>query len=127
MKILVIDDEEMIRALARKIIERSGYEVLLAESGQDGIKLFSEHQNDIGLVILDLKMEGISGVETLRLIRQIVPNMPCIISSGQITDKDDLPEELATSVVFLQKPYRAGALAQLVDEHVINQPATTSE
>lgn len=116
MKILVIDDEEMIRSLAQKILTRAGFEVLTAESGYSGLTLMSEKPHQIDLVLVDLTMDDMPGVETLRRIREIRPGLPCIISSGQTPTPDELPDELNRNVRFLQKPYRAKQLAEMVDQ-----------
>jgi len=112
----------MIRSLARKILEKAGFQVLVAESGQEGVRLFSENKDDVGLVLLDMRMEGLSGIETLRLIRQLSPEVPCIISTGQVTELDDLPEDIQTSVRFLHKPYRAASLTEAATEMTALKP-----
>lgn len=114
MRILVIDDEEMIRSLAQRILIRAGFDVLTAESGQSGLKLFSENFHQIDLVLLDLTMDGILGVDTLKRIRETSPNLPCIISSGQEPGSNELPYELNRNVCFLQKPYRTKQLLEMV-------------
>ena len=116
MRILVIDDEEMIRSLAQRILTREGFDVLTAESGQSGLKLFSEKFYQIDLILLDLTMDGIPGVETLKRIREISPNLPCIISSGQEPGPNELPDELNQNVCFLQKPYRTKQLLEMVSQ-----------
>ena len=116
MRILVIDDEEMIRSLAQRILTREGFDVLTAESGQSGLKLFSENFLQIDLILLDLTMNDIPGVETLKRIREISPNLPCIISSGQEPGPNELPDELNQNVCFLQKPYRAKQLLEMVSQ-----------
>ncbi len=67
-------------------------------------------------VILDLNMEGMTGLDTLHRIRKLAPGIPCILSSGDVTEHVDLPEEVAEGTRFLQKPYRAHALSDLVKE-----------
>jgi len=116
VRILVIDDEEMIRSLAQRILTREGFDVLTAESGQSGLKLFSENYYQIDLILLDLTMDGIPGVDTLKRIREISPNLPCIISSGQEPGPNELPDELNQNVCFLQKPYRAKQLSEMVNQ-----------
>lgn len=118
MTILVIDDEEMIRELAQSILRHAGFEVLTAESGQSGIRLYAEGTSLIDLVMLDLTMDDMSGVETLRRLREVSPDLPCIISSGQAPDLSDIPQELSRHVYFLQKPYRASQLAEMCHQAV---------
>ena len=126
MKILVIDDEEMIRALARKILQRDGHEVHLADSGHSGLAIFSREHKSLGLVLLDIRMHGLSGIETLRRIRDISPTIPCIMSSGQIADQKDLPDDLTEHLRFLQKPYRANTLSEMVRRLALERQPTTA-
>lgn len=116
VRILIIDDEEMIRSLAQRILTRGGFDVLTAESGQSGLKLFSENFHQIDLVLLDLTMDDMPGIETLKRIREISPDLPCIISSGQEPGPNELPDELNRNVCFLQKPYRAMQLSEMVNQ-----------
>jgi len=116
VRILIIDDEEMIRSLAQRILTRGGFDVLTAESGQSGLKLFSENFHQIDLVLLDLTMDDMPGIETLKRIREISPDLPCIISSGQEPGPNELPDELNQNVCFLQKPYRAKQLSEMVSQ-----------
>ncbi len=114
MKVLVVDDEEMILSMATKILERQGYEVVTACSGGEAVKRCFEQSDQIDLMLLDLTMPGLSGIETLHRVRQTCPDLPCIISSGYDADWDDIPEDLKANVHFLQKPYRADKLTELV-------------
>ncbi|MBU0985247.1 MAG: response regulator, partial [candidate division Zixibacteria bacterium] len=66
MKVLIIDDEEMIRSLAVKILERADYDVVLAESGEEGIERLKEHGSDVVAAVIDFTLEGLTGVDTLR-------------------------------------------------------------
>ncbi|MDH3890398.1 MAG: response regulator [candidate division Zixibacteria bacterium] len=123
MKVLVVDDEDMILSLATKILTRQGYEVVTAYSGDEGLKLYAQQTDQIDLLLLDLTMPGISGLETLRRARKITPGLPCIISSGQLTDQDHIPDELMGGLHFLQKPYRADQLSSLVKEILSKESA----
>jgi two-component system, cell cycle sensor histidine kinase and response regulator CckA len=118
VKVLVIDDERMIRTLAEKILVRAGYEVILAETGNEGVDLFRQQPNKIDLLIVDMTMDGLSGEETLRACRVIHPYIPAVFSSGQFLDETDIPEDLALNTYYLQKPYRASALVEKIEEVV---------
>ncbi|MCG3114049.1 MAG: PAS domain S-box protein [Candidatus Manganitrophus sp. SA1] len=108
--ILVVDDEEAIRALGRAVLEHEGYRVLTAEDGREAVELFVRKKQEIDLVVLDLTMPYLSGGEVLHQLRQIEPNLKVIISSGHRADHSlDL-----TDVSFLQKPYRPADLLQKV-------------
>ncbi len=116
MKVLVIDDEAMIRDLATKVLSRAGVEVLAAESGQAGIDIFGQHAREISVVLLDVSMPGLSGMDTLRALRQLSTSVPCILSSGMGMEADEVPEDLRANLHFLQKPYRSQILVAKVKE-----------
>ena len=79
--ILIIDDEQMIRDTASGILTECGYDVLLAENGQQGIELFREHHQKIRSVLLDLVMPVMSGRETYHAIKKIDPEAKINISN----------------------------------------------
>lgn len=116
MRILVVDDEQMIRDLATRILTRAGFEVDTAESGQTGVDRFTQASAGYDLVLLDLSMEDMSGEEALRKMRAIAPDVPCIISSGLDLSEMKLPTDLQKATHFLEKPYRARQLSDLVND-----------
>ncbi len=116
MKILVVDDEQMIRDLAERILTRAGYEVELAESGRTGLERFAQTPSDIDLVLLDLTLDDYPGEEVLARLRDVSPSIPCIISSGHSLATLKLPDHLKPGTRFLEKPYRASQLSDLVAE-----------
>ena len=75
--ILVVDDENAVRELTKKALERYGYRVLLAESGPEAIDIFKRHPSEISLVILDSGMPGMSGEETFRNCAESGPRSRC--------------------------------------------------
>jgi len=113
VKILVVDDEEFIRSLAESILQKDNHEVLMAGSGEDGLRLLNEN-SDIELVLLDLNLPDVSGPDILRQMRVVSPLLPCIFSTGQIFNRNHIPEELHKNTHFLQKPYRAKHLLNKV-------------
>lgn len=82
--ILVIDDEPGIRGLLATILERKGYEVVLADNGSSGLALFQRKRPD--LVLLDLKMPGLPGTAVLRHLHAIDPDVPVVIFTGVGTE-----------------------------------------
>jgi PAS domain S-box-containing protein len=103
--ILVVDDDDTVRAVARGILEGAGHTVLLARDGQEGVELFARHGAEVGLVLLDLTMPIMDGEETFRALRAIRPDLPVLLSSGygeQETTERFVVGELAG---FVQKPY----------------------
>jgi PAS domain S-box-containing protein len=108
--ILVVDDEEMIRTLLVATLERSGYQVLLAENGAEALSVFSRNAERISLVVLDLVMPVMSGDEVLPHLFLYKPQIPVIVSSGQ--DPSECMRKLSEPRVasYLQKPYRPDKL-----------------
>ncbi len=114
--ILVIDDEPMITDIAERILTRAGFEVATVNSGRDAVERCTDNPDQVDLVLLDLTMDDMPGVEILRRLRLVCPDLPCIISSGQAPSPSDIPADLSRNLSFLQKPYRAGQLVALVKE-----------
>ena len=80
--VLLIDDEEIVRRVAKSMLERMGCEVLLANDGQEGVELYQSKQAEIDCVLVDLTMPRLDGVETLHAIRKLDEQAIVILSSG---------------------------------------------
>jgi len=108
--ILLVDDEEMVCDLTQRMLERLGYGVLTAHDGQQALEVLRAHQHDIVCALVDLTLPGIDGVEALRGLRQIRPDLPAIVSSGY--DQMELDRRLAgvESCDSMQKPYELAEL-----------------
>ena len=113
--ILLADDESMIRQLTHTILTKAGYEVLQAEDGERALEVFRAHRDRISLIILDGVMPRLSGVETLRELVRLDPNVRVLFSSGFSNEHLDL-NEFPQVRGFLSKPYRAEQLLQKIAE-----------
>jgi PAS domain S-box-containing protein len=104
-KLLVIDDEESVRAITVRMLANLGFTPLAAGDGPGGLRLFSEHASALRAVLLDLSMPGMDGEETFREMRRLNARVPVILMSG-FSEKDLMDrfkdQELAG---FLQKPF----------------------
>ena len=87
-KLLLVDDEEAIQMVYREEFESDGYQVVSALNGQSGLDKFKEENPD--LVILDIQMPGMNGVEVLRQMKMLNPLVPVILSSAYQEFKRDL-------------------------------------
>jgi PAS domain S-box-containing protein len=114
--VLVVDDEQVIRGMARDMLRELGYEVLLAGDGDEALEVFQRERARIALVILDVMMPRRSGPETLRGLQAIDPGVRVLVSSG--FDFDAASRELFGDGVsgFLQKPFRIAELSEKVAE-----------
>jgi PAS domain S-box-containing protein len=112
--ILVVDDEEMVRNMARATLEHYGYRVVEAASGENAVGIFEERSADIDAVILDLTMPAMSGESTLGHLKRIKPAVPVVLSSGYNEAEATRRFHGEDLAGFLQKPYTALALAERV-------------
>jgi PAS domain S-box-containing protein len=112
--VLVIDDEEMVRRVAKSMLESYGYSVLVASDGNAAIEIFKEVGHEISVVLLDLTMPSMSGEETFRQLRMMRSNVPVILSSGY-NEVEAVKRFTGKSLTgFIQKPYTTTQLAQKV-------------
>jgi len=119
-RILLVDDEEMIRVLSRTVLEAAGYHVREATDGVEAVEAFAAHAADIDLVILDLVMPRLSGRDAARKLVALDPAVRILLSSGYSTDDvTDIPEALG----LLSKPYRPSALLDAVRDALDPRPA----
>ncbi|MCD6249374.1 MAG: response regulator [candidate division Zixibacteria bacterium] len=112
--ILIVDDDQIIRSLARKILDRAGYDTEFASNSKEALVVFGLHPELYNLVIIDYTMDGISGVDLAQTFRLLVPDVPIIMSSGERIDLDVIPPDLKSNTHILQKPYRSQELVGLV-------------
>jgi CheY-like chemotaxis protein len=113
--ILVVDDEASVRTMAKRALERHGYEVLMAEHGQSAIETLRSHP-EIRAVVLDLAMPVMSGETAAPMLRLHRPDVPLILSSGY--SESEAMERFGQyfASAFLRKPYRAATLVGKVAE-----------
>ena len=113
--VLVVDDEEPVREMVKKALERYGYTVLLAESAPAAINLLKSHTTgDIALVVLDLSMPHMSGEEALPELRKIRAEVKVLVSSGYSESETMALFKGQRVSGFIQKPYTVAGLAEKV-------------
>jgi CheY-like chemotaxis protein len=112
--ILVVDDEELVRAVVGDILKTAGYTVLEASTGEEAIDLYQRRQGAIGLIVLDLIMPGMGGIRALEELRKIDPEVRCILNSGHTAQTIDTRELTGKHVRFMPKPFQAGVLTTAV-------------
>ena len=112
--VLVVDDEKPVRDLVKRVLERNGYTVLLAESGLAAIDLLKRHPGDIALAMLDLSMPQMGGDEVLPELRKIRPEIKVLVSSGYSESETMTLFKGQRVSGFIQKPYTGADLAEKV-------------
>jgi two-component system cell cycle sensor histidine kinase/response regulator CckA len=112
--ILLVDDEEMVRALGQRVLELCSYTVLMAEDGVQALEAYQAHREEIGLVVLDVIMPLMGGLECLRRLRELDPRVKVLISTGYIDRSlaQELVAEGALGVV--EKPFQIRDFATAV-------------
>jgi PAS domain S-box-containing protein len=114
--VLVIDDEELVRNLARQTLEHYGYRVLLAEEGAGGVEVLRREMDRVDCVVLDLTMPVMSGEEALPQLKALRPGVPVILSSG-FSEAEAVGRFAGKGLAaFIQKPYKAAELAEKVKD-----------
>jgi CheY-like chemotaxis protein len=111
-----VDGEPRLRKLAEVILKESGYSVLVAEDGREAVEIFRQNASKITAVLLDTTMPVMGGHEAFKLIREIQPGVPIVMSSGY--SETNARAELGRDAVagFIQKPYSAGKLVKSIQE-----------
>jgi CheY-like chemotaxis protein len=112
--ILVVDDEDLVRRTAATALARLGYTILEACNGLEAIEKFQSASSQIALVVLDLSMPVMSGEECLRRLKRIKADVPVLLSSGFSETEAARRFQSAGVASYLQKPYTAQHLAELV-------------
>ncbi len=114
--VLVVDDEEAVLLMAKKVLERAGYKVLTAADGSEAIDIFRENHDSISAVIIDLIMPHVRGDEAMKEIRKIKNDVNILLLSGyheiDLTGITGGPGKTA----FLEKPYRIKKLLGAVQD-----------
>ncbi|HEX9081997.1 MAG TPA: response regulator, partial [Holophagaceae bacterium] len=118
-RILVVDDEPMLREALRDVLSHLGFGVLEAEDGPQSLALLGTQAEEVGLVILDMTMPGMQGTEVLAGIRALpgsVATVPVILVSGYT--QEDLSGALSQQAptCFLRKPFSMRELSRKISE-----------
>ena len=115
-KILVIDDEQIVHESCNRILTEEGYEVKNALTGQEGFKKIEDEPFD--LVITDLKMPGISGMEALKKIKKDNPNIGIIMVTGYSTAETAVEAMKLGAFDYLPKPFTPDELISVINKAV---------
>jgi CheY-like chemotaxis protein len=123
--ILLVEDDEQVRELAREALSVSGYEVLVAETPRAAIALCRSHRSRIDLLLTDVVMPGISGPELATQATAIRPELKVLYMSGYTAQAIVHQGELDADTFFIQKPFTPSSLSAKVRE-VLNFALTGS-
>jgi len=114
--VLVVDDEQDVRALCHKLLTRAGYQVLTASNGLEALEVFEQERQNIALVILDVIMPEMGGKECFARLRQMDPSVKVLMASGYASGGTANTAEQLGADGFVSKPYRVAQLLRVVRE-----------
>jgi len=114
--ILLVEDEDVVRGLATKILEQAGYKVLAASRGQEAIRLGHECTEPIHLLLTDVVMPETSGKEVADRLRELLPGLRVVFMSGYTDEAIVHHGVLDSNIEFIQKPFTPNALVRKVRE-----------
>ncbi len=117
--ILVVDDERSVRALVKSVLEKHGYTIVEAVDGEQALEFLTQAPSDVALVVTDIVMPGMSGVDLAARLQQLRPTLPVLLMTG-FADEDT---EALHRFVHIRKPFQPGALVRRVAELLTGRPA----
>ncbi|MCC6928762.1 MAG: response regulator [Gemmatimonadaceae bacterium] len=116
--ILLVEDEPSVRAISRRILERAGYAVLEAGSGDEALTIFAREGRHVRLVVTDVVMPGLRGPELVAELERLRPGLPVVFTSGYSHDESLRRGVLPEHVAFLKKPFTYVDLLATVREQL---------
>jgi two-component system cell cycle sensor histidine kinase/response regulator CckA len=121
-RILVVDDEEVVRKLAREMLRRAGYEVVTVSGLEEAVEWYRTHPHQADLVIIDMVMPGKDGQECFKALKAIDPGVRAILSTGYGLDGHAQDTLDAGMVGYVQKPYHTQDLVTAVADALAENP-----
>lgn len=122
-KVLLVEDDEFTRFMMKEIIGTLGVDVDLARDGDEGCKALTDHPHAYGLILMDLHMPGMSGIDATQAIRNLAgdpPRMvPIIAVTADVNYHDDARVEELGMNGYASKPVSPGRLMNLIDQYCI--------
>ncbi|MCX5809739.1 MAG: PAS domain S-box protein, partial [Proteobacteria bacterium] len=119
--VLLVEDEAMVRTMAKRMLTHLGFTVLEAKDGVEAVEVFRQHQNEIRCVLCDLTMPRMNGWETLTALRKLAPDVPVILASGYDKAQVMSGDHPEWPQVFLGKPYRIKELSVAISQALISR------
>ncbi|MBS0201272.1 MAG: PAS domain S-box protein [Planctomycetes bacterium] len=119
--ILLVDDEVFIIQMTASVLEASGYRVITARDGAAAVSLYEQHRDEVDVILLDMMMPGLDGLQTLDGIRRIDPEVPVIACSGLRTAQREMDALERGARLFIPKPYTEEQLLRALED-VLESP-----
>jgi two-component system, cell cycle sensor histidine kinase and response regulator CckA len=112
--VLIVEDEALVSDLLRRVLQRAGFEVLVANDGEEGVETYRRHASEVDVVLMDFGLPKLAGDQAFERIKEIDPAAKVVIASGNLdaTVKERL--EAAGLLGFIQKPYSNQAVVETI-------------
>ncbi|MBD3265881.1 response regulator, partial [bacterium] len=119
--VLVVDDDETVRNVAGRMLQKAGLDVIFASSGIEAVEKYQKERESIHCVLLDLTMPEMSGEDVFKKLHSIDPNVKVVLSSGY--NEQDVSSRISINgfAGFIQKPYQSRKLYQILQSVITNQ------
>jgi len=121
-QILIVDDEEHVRDLTKKILDKYGYQALVARHGAEAVAIYAQCR-DVAVVITDMAMPVMDGLATIAALKAINPMVRVVASSGHSTANAPARASAAGADAFMNKPYTVDQLVRTIDDVLHHRPA----
>jgi len=121
--ILLVEDESIVREVTREVLERAGYQVLESDGPGEAIRLAEAHRGRIVLLLSDVVMPGMNGIDLARLIQKRQPRLATVFMSGYASHAVLHPAARDVRSTYIQKPFTVDALLAGVAEALAKSPA----
>lgn len=116
LTILVVEDEQGIRELVREVLTNAGFQVLTAANGEEALRTVEAHGGPVELVLTDLIMPGVDGLQLARRLRTLQPGLKVVLMSGYGEDRIDEAGGLEGEASVLEKPFTGPKLLAKIRE-----------
>ncbi len=115
VQVLVVDDDVISRAAMRRLLERAGYTVIVAEEGEDALRLLERTHVPVDLLLTDVQMPRMSGETLAARVRETWPDLPVLFVSGE-PENQRLADGFAGRTAFVSKPFLPAELLTAVQD-----------
>ena len=114
--VLIVDDDPPTLRLASRVLARLGHEVLVADSGEEALRIFASNPQPVDLLVTDVLMPGMSGRQLAEALRRLRPDLPILYMSGEALTTLYPDEPLPSGMFFLAKPFPPETLSAAAQE-----------
>jgi len=118
-RVLVVDDESIVGELARELLEREGFQVVVTASGREGLAAFAASPGAFDVALVDLTMPGLGGEETIARLRALRPELPVVVMSGYSSDPAVPARLRLLGAGFVPKPFKGRELAARIRAAIV--------